>query len=345
MTAKEFAEIIGVSRVTLSKVLNNKGGVAPETVEKIRRYIEEYHFEPNSQARSLVGKKDKIIGLFSAFKSEFGDGAHIPTDFPSQMISLITSEAQEHGYKSLVSIVRSSDDLVSVEKLLNSDVVRGAILMGFETGDYVTKNWSRSGYPMVLINQEDSITSNNVSLVNQSDEAGAYRAIELLAENGHKRICFLGSSLNRLTAHRRQRGALRALEQYKDVFEKVWHVDADYEEEQAYNTVLRIYTEETQYPTAIFATNDVMALGAMRALEELGYQIPEQVSVIGFDNIPLSGYMRPSLTTFDANFVEIAKKSVKILIDNIEGRNSACHEELEARFVERETLKEINMDV
>lgn len=344
MTTKEFAEMIGVSRVTLSKVLNNKGGVAPATVEMIQRYIEEYHFEPNSQARGLVGKKDKIIGLFTAFRSEFGTDGHIPTDFPSEMINLITAEAQKYGYKTLVAIARSADDFASIEKLLNSDVVRGAILMGFETGSHVMESWSGLGHPLLLINQEEKMPGNNVSLVNVNDEEWAYKAIELLVEKGHKRVLFLGSSLKRLPACRRQSGALRALEHYRDVFEQIWHIDADFEEDQAYEATKKIYRKEAKYPTGIFASNDVMAIGAMRALKEMGYQVPGQVSVIGFDNIPVSGYLSPALTTFDSSFVAIARKSVQILIDNVEGRRKACHKELGARFVERETLKEVPIE-
>ena len=186
------------------------------------RYIKEYNFEPNSQARGLVGKKDKIIGLFTAFKSEFGEERHVPTDFPSEMLGLITAEAQQYGYKTLVSIARSVDDFATIEKMLNSDVVRGAILMGFETGSNLTEAWSSIGYPMVLINQEERFLGNNVSLVNQNDEDGTYKAVELLVEKGHKRVLFLGTSLNRLSARRRQKGALRAFEQYKDSFELKW---------------------------------------------------------------------------------------------------------------------------
>lgn len=340
MTTEELAKLIGVSRVTLSKVLNGKGGVAPATVEKIQKYVETYHFEPNSQARGLVGKKDKIIGFFTAFNSETDANGHIPIHFPSEMTNLIIAEAQKYGYKTLVSITKSSDDFDSIVKFLNSGLVLGAILLGFETGSKANEEWSVQGHPLLLINQEETMEGKNVSLVNMDDEEWAFKAVEMLVQKGHRRILYLGSSLSRLPAQRRSRGAKRAFELYEKDIDRLWWRDADFEEDLAYQVTKCIFEGNGVHPTGIFAANDVMAIGAMTALKDLGYQIPNQVSVIGFDDIAISRYLSPALTTINSNFMDIARRSVRILIDNIEGKRSACHEEAELTFVERETLAE-----
>ena len=126
MTTEELAKIIGVSRVTLSKVINGNGGVSKKTEEKIRRYIEEYNFEPNSKARSLVGKEEQIIGLISAYSGSYsGASKNIPSHFATELINLAVNSAQERGYKTLVCLTDVEKDVRSIERLFSSKLICG----------------------------------------------------------------------------------------------------------------------------------------------------------------------------------------------------------------------------
>ena len=340
MTTEELAKIIGVSRVTLSKVINGVGGVSPKTEEKIRKYIEEYNFEPNSKARSLVGKEEQIIGLISAYSGSYsGASKNIPSHFATELINLAVNSAQQRGYKTLVSLTDVEKDVKSIERLFNSKLIRGAILLGYNTGDEDIERIGKHGYPNVLVNQERDSRYKNTVVVNMDDQVSAYFAIEKLVECGHKRILYIGCNRHRLPAMRRHEGVMSALQKHKDEIESLTEIDCDFSEEKAYNETKRIFGDKKgKKPTGIFAANDIMAIGAMNALKELGYSIPDDVSIIGFDDIPISKYLTPGLTTMSCNFEQIADTAVNSLIDMIEGKEVVNHVELPAQFMERGSL-------
>lgn len=340
MTAEELAKIIGVSRVTLSKVINGVGGVAPKTEEKIREYIEKYNFEPNTAARSLVGKEEPVIGLFSAYtESNAGVGEEITSHFATELINLVVNEAQKVGYNTLVHLSSGSSDVRSLDGILGRKLVQGAILVGYDTGNKEIKDLIAKGYPLVLINQERSSFSENMAVVNMGDRKAAFTAIEKIVENGHKKILYIGCKRSRLTAIRRAEGVNDAYGKYKNKIDSIVELDGDFNEEKAYIEVKNFYKNVgNDRPTAIFAANDIMAIGAMNALKELGIKIPEEVAIIGHDDIQISKYLSPALTTMRCDFREIAGAGVKALIGLIENREVEKNVELATLFVERGTF-------
>ncbi|NLO38288.1 MAG: LacI family transcriptional regulator [Ruminiclostridium sp.] len=340
MTTEELAKIIGVSRVTLSKVINGVGGVAPRTERKIREYIDKYNFVPNSKARSLVGKEEHVIGLFSAYSDKnSGASSNITSHFATEMINLVISNAQKCDYKTLVYLTEREKDVKSIERILNSSMVRGAILLGYDTGSAEIKRLAERGYPLVLVNQERDSYCENVVVVNMDDQVSAYYAIERLVHNGHRNILYIGCDRPRLPAIRRHEGVRSAEGKWRHKIEKLTEIDCDFSEEKAYREIYRMYSSpEEGKPTGIFAANDIMAIGAMNALKDLGYDIPADVSIIGFDDISISKYLTPGLTTMRCNFDRIASVSVNSLVNLIEQRDTARHVESPVEFVERGTL-------
>lgn len=340
MTTEELARIIGVSRITVSKVINGKGGVAPATEKKIRDYIQQYNFEPNSQARSLVGKKEKIIGFFTTYSNESSGATHVTSHFATELTNLVINYAQNRDYKTLVAITDVKDGVQEIERFLNSGLVRGAILFGYETGNKGIKQLAAKEYPLVLVNQNAASEYENVAVVNMQDEKWAYYAIERLVELGHRRLLYLGCERRRLPAKRRKQGAFAAAHHHQDSIDVFTEVNGDFNEDTAYDIVKDVFARakpEERY-TGIFAANDLMAIGAINALKDLGLSVPEDVSVIGFDDISISKYLSPSLTTIHYNFPEIASVSVNTLIDAVEGKPIERCAELELEFVDRETL-------
>ncbi len=342
MTTEELAKIIGVSRVTLSKVINGVGGVSPKTEAKIRKYIEEYNFEPNSRARSLVGKEEQIIGFISAYSGSYsGASKNIASHFATELVNLAVSSAQQRGYKTLVYLTDVEQDVKSIERLFNGKLIRGAILLGYNTGNEDIERIGRHGYPIVLVNQERDSRYKNTVVVNMDDQVSAYFAMEKLVEKGHKNILYIGCNRHRLPAMRRHEGVMSALRKYESKIEHFEEIDCNFSEERAYNEIKRIFgSKKEKKPTGIFAANDIMAIGAMNALKELGVRIPEEVSIIGFDDIPMSKYLTPGLTTMGCNFEQIADTAVNSLIDLIEGKEVVNHIELPAEYKERGTLSE-----
>lgn len=338
MTMEEMARIIGVSRITLSKVVNNKEGVSEETRKRVQEYIRRYNFEPNSQARSLVGKKEPIIGFFTTYSEEAGGKSRVTSHFATELVNLVVNAAQKRGYKTLVDITKREDDFSDVEKYLNSGLIRGAVLFGYATGSTELKYLAKKNIPLVLINQEESVDLPNISLVNMDDEAWGFWVIERLVKLNHKRLLYVSSSRRRLPNRRRTSGVKRALEVYKDEITSFKECRGEFSEEITYELIKEIFTSEGEKPTGIFAANDQMAIGAINALKDLGIKVPEEVSVIGFDDISISKYLTPALTTVHCDFWEIAERSVKILVDNIEGKMEPTHQEIPLEFVERESL-------
>lgn len=340
MTTEELAKIIGVSRVTLSKVINGVGGVSPKTEAKIRKYIDEYNFEPNSKARSLVGKEEQIIGLFSAYSESYsGASKDISSHFATELVNLVANSAQKRGYKTLVYLTDGEKDVKSIERIFNSKLVRGAILLGYNTGNEDIERIGKHGYPIVLLNQERDSHYKNTVAVNMDDQISAYFAIEKLVERGHKDILYIGCNRQRLPAIRRHEGVRSALEKYRNKIDSLVEVDCDFNEQRAYDETKKIFgNKKSKKPTGIFAANDVMAIGAMNALKDLGFKIPDDVSIIGFDDIPMSKYLTPGLTTMRCGFDLIATTCVNSLIDMIEGKEVVNHVELPAKFMERGSL-------
>ncbi len=340
MTTEEFARIIGVSRVTLSKVINGAGGVSPKTEEKIKKYIKEYNFEPNMGARSLVGKGEQIIGFVSAYSGSYsGASKNIVSHFATELVNLAVGSAQKRDYKTLVCLTDVEKDVDSVERLFNSKLIRGAVLLGYNIGNEDIDRIGSKGYPLVLVNQERDSRYKNTVVVNMDDQISAYFAIEKLVEHGHRNILYIGCNRHRLPAMRRREGVMSALGKYKDKIGEFKEIDCNFSEERAYEEIKKIYADKKEkHPTGIFAANDVMAIGAMNALKELGYDIPKEVSIIGFDDIPLAKYITPGLTTMRCNFEQIADTAVNSLIDMIEGKEISNHIELPAEYVERGSL-------
>ncbi len=340
MTMEEMARMIGVSRITLSKVMNGKEGVSEETRNRVMEYVRKYNFEPDSSARSLVGKKEPIIGFFTTY-SEEGGKTHITSHFATELVNFVVNAAQKRGYKTLVSITQKEDDFSEVEKYMNSGLIRGAILLGYATGSSDLQYLSRKGIPLVLINQEEEMELPNISLVNMNDEPWGYFAIESLVKRNHRRLLYITCSRRRLPIRRRTRGVRRALADFQDRILSFEECFGEFSEDVSYEEVRKIYAERGEdYPTGIFAANDQMAIGAINALKDLGMRVPEDVSVIGFDDISISKYVSPALTTIHCDFKEVAEQSIAILTDCVEGKAGKCHRELQLEFMMRESLAE-----
>ncbi len=339
MTTEELAKLIGVSRVTVSKVINGADGVSEKTARKVKEYIEKYNFVPNSGARSLVGKHERIIGLFSAYsETNSGAGENITSHFATEMINLVVSEAQKRGYKTLVQLTKDQSEIRAIDHMLAGRMVNGAILLGYDTGSREVMELAEHDYPLVLVNQERDSFRPNVAVVNMDDQASAFFAIAKLVQYGHKDILYLGCGRHRLPAMHRHEGVSSAKVKFQESIDRLTEIDCNFDEQRAYAEVRNIFSGDGWKPTGIFAANDIMAIGAMNALKDLGLSIPQDVSVIGFDDISISRYLSPKLTTMHCDFRKIASASVEALISLIDGTATHRHVELPVEYVERETL-------
>lgn len=339
MTTKEMAEIIGISRITLSKYLNGKGGISQKSIDRIERYLKEYNFAPNTHARSLAGKQEQIISFVSTFSGVTDGVSRISSHFATLFTNYILVEAKKFDLKVLVTITDSEHAIGELEQLFASSLIRGAVVFGLESGSEGFERINSRGYPVVLVNQEETSPAPNISLVNMDDEQCAYDAVIRLAKEGHKRLMYIGSSLKRLPAQRRQKGVQQALEELQGQGVTCVFGNADFKEDLAYEYVHSYYSSENELPTAIVAANDLTAIGAINALKALQIRVPDQVSVIGFDDIAVSAYFSPPITTFRTDYEMMAQQTIKELVALIDGEHTGSVIEIPMELVERSSAR------
>lgn len=341
MTTKEFANLIGVSRITLSKVLNDKEGVSKETEDKIKKYIKKYNFTPNNSARNLAGKKSNIIGLF--FKESTFDyiDSDIRSHFSTEFLNCALNQAQKYGYKILVSVIKSEEEYSEITKLFKSSLISGGILLGYSKFDEKLKEVLKEKNKMILINQEEEISLENIGIVNINDNDGIQRALNIIIKNGHKKILYIGGKIDRLPGLRREKSFLEFCEKNKSLIKTSFFKRGDFSRKSGYDITQNILKNEKNLPTAILAANDIMAIGAIEAIKKSGLRVPEDISVVGFDNIEISKYIEPKLSTVGYNYEEIAGKAIDMLVALINDEKNEKKIEIETKFIERESLKKL----
>lgn len=343
MTTKEFAELIGVSRITLSKVLNGKEGVSKETELKIKEYIKKYNFIPNNSARNLVGKKNKVIGLFFKESTLNYSDSEIRSHFSTEFLNYAINQAQKYDYKVLVSIIKNEDDYPEISKMFKSALISGGILLGYSKSDKKLKEILKEDNKIVLINQEERSPSNNIGVVNINDSDGTEKALKGIIDSGHKKILYIGSKTDRLPAIRREQSFREICEINKEKLESVVLKKGDFTRKSGYDIVdIILKSEKDNLPTAILAANDIMAIGAIEAIKENGLNIPKDISVVGFDNIEVSKYISPTLSTVGYSYETIAGKAIDLIISLINDKEVLREIEIDTEFIKRGSLEKLN---
>lgn len=289
-TIDKVAKLAGVSPATVSKVLNNRPYVSAGTRALIERVISETGFVPSQRARGLSKRRSFIFGLLIPYTSDqlFAD-PHL-----LECIRGIEREANTHDYNMLLSTARAPAEAASAcVRLLRSDVIDGAVVL--ETLDLQPFNdmLEQQGSPMVMIGYAHSAS---LHAVHADDYGGALLAMRHLLELGHRRIGVVSSVLRPFALEERMRGVHAALSERGLELDSALIALGDFSAESGAVAGSALLTMAAP-PTAIFALNDRMALGVMRAGRALGIDIPNQLSVIGFDDIPTAALATPALTT------------------------------------------------
>lgn len=340
MTTTELAKILGISRVSLSKYMNGRSGVSAETASRIDAAIAEYDFMPNVHARSLIGKQEKVIGFFSSFSFVFDSHSQISSHFSTEFTNYVLIEAEKAGYKVLATLC-SQDKLVSeVNKLFSSRMIMGGILFGYTTDAPEVRQLCEKKYPLVLVNQEERCDYPNISMVNMDDEECAYNLVKRLIDLGHRRFLYVYSSIHRLPAIRRTRNIEKAIRDYSGSIDSYHKIDGEFNEDISYRRMDEYLASlsDGDHPTAVIAANDLSAIGCMEALQKAGYRIPDDVSVTGFDDILISSYLRPPLSTFRADFGLLAHHALSEIVSMVENNQEGKRIEIKMEYVERSSV-------
>src|SRR5829696_774483 len=309
-TIREVAESAGVSYATVSHVINNTRLVSPETRERVVAAMDALHYRPNALARSLRQGKTNTIGL-------------VLPDSANPFFAEISRSIEDEAFKKGYSVFLCNTELDTQRELFYVDVlskkqVDGIIFVA--AGDQADSLdfLLRQNMPVVMIDRD--LPNVEVDAVLTDHQLGGFLATHHLIELGHRRIaCIAGPSTITPSAER-MTGYERALEQAGLSYDEHLIIRGDYHAQSGMEITHSILKLNPR-PTAIFALNDLMALGALRAAAEAGYSVPTDLAVVGYDDLELAQFTNPPLTTIAQPKKEIGFQAINLLVDRMSRKN------------------------
>ena len=336
VTIKDIAKAVGVTPAVVSYVMNGKEHkVSAETVSKIKNAMKEMNYIPNLSARSLVNDKSQMIGVIIP-QTEDSAQMLLTNPFYSEIVSGIEAKLRQNNYHMILSGVDKGKSYLDTSVQRNLD---GAIIMGIYQEQFY-EELKELKLPIVLI--DSYIADDSFYRVGINDEYGGYLATKYLIDNGHKDIALVTGSIKRDGVNeKRFLGYKRALKEAGIFYnpDNVFDGNVSYE----YGCEAgRIISQNHKRITAVFASADLIALGLIRSIKEAGYDVPNDFSVVGFDNISSLKYTLPPLTTVGQNITEKGLKAAEVLIDLINNthiENGQKEFLMPLEIVERDSVK------
>lgn len=322
---REVARRAGVSVATVSRVINATGPVREETRSRVLACVEALGYVPHSAARSLSLRRTQHIGVVLP---------DLHGEFFSELIRGIDRAARRAGYHVLISGSHSdADEIEAVLRALHGRV-DGLILMPMGLQPDVRRARLPRRLPIVLLNDADPDTEHDSIRID--NRGGARSATEHLIDLGHRRIAVVRGPEDNSDAAERLAGCRDALAARGVPFDPDWLLEGDFREESGYRAGT-ILARSASPPTAVFATNDSMAIGCLAALREGGLAVPGDVALVGFDDIPIARFLDPPLTSVRVAIAELGSRAIARLLATIDGAPGAArhHEILAATLVVR----------
>lgn len=297
----QVAALAGVSTQTVSRVANDSPRVDPATRERVEQAMGELGYRPNRAARALRTGRTQTLGLVAQTLSTVGN---------ARMLQAVAEAAASRGYALTIFTLGADGDIAAVFDRLHDQGVDGAIVLNEATA--LARHASSGGLRLVVI---DSPPDDRFSVVSTDHAVGARAATERLLHAGHRVVHHLSGPGDSFAAAERERGWRAALEaagvEAPPIVRGDWSAASGYEQTRR---MLR-----NGAVTALFAANDQMALGALRAIDDAGRRVPQDVAVIGFDDVVDAAQFRPPLTTVRQDFDALGERAVQQLIALIEG--------------------------
>jgi LacI family transcriptional regulator len=305
ITIRDVAEHAGTSYQTVSRVINGSDNVAAETRIRIEKAIEALNYRPSVAARALNNNRTNVIAVASPFDSDnlFEDPNLL------QVLHGIDREAARYDYSVLISTLRSVDDTLSpYRRLLTRQLADGVIVGGETVDEDGIRLVIERGYPVVIVGYNQL----GVPCVHADDETGAYEATRYLLSLGHQRIAVISGRRDLLAVKARQRGFDRALQEAGVSGDPTLLAEGDFTIRSGYRAMTELGPRLGEF-TALFAFTDRMAIGAMGWLGEHGVSVPDDLSIVGFDDINTAELQNPSLTTVRIHSQMLGQKAAELL--------------------------------
>ncbi|SBS70042.1 LacI family DNA-binding transcriptional regulator [uncultured Microbacterium sp.] len=305
---RDVARLAGVSHQTVSRVLNDHPSIRPETRDRVRAVMADLSYSPNRAARALVTSRSRTIGILAASSDQYG---------PASSIAAIEEAARERGYWVSTANIDPGDPQSIPDGLshLTAQAIEGLVVIAPQVRVIRALAAQRVDVPYVTLQSTDLDPTHTLTV---DQTAGARLATRHLIELGHRQIYHLAGPQDWIEAEARMRGFLEEMSAW-DIPTTApvlgdWTADFGY---YAGRELLRFRDF-----TAIFSSNDQMALGLLHAVRDEGLDCPRDISIVGFDDIPESGHFWPPLTTVRQDFAELGRRCVALLLDGVGARTA-----------------------
>ena len=311
-TIQDVARIAGVSTATVSRVLNNRNVVSEKTAVKVERAIHELNYEPSVLGRNLRTSESRLLLVLIP---------SIANSFYTEIIRGIEDTAIELGYNILLCQTGSNPKRESIYMNLVRNRLADGIISMDPAVDKVRLTELAKNYPIVQCSEYNE--NGKISYVTIDSKLAAYQAVKYLIKIGHKKIGFINSDNRYLYARDRYEGYVKALKEFNIPINTEWICNVEsvgFEEGQQ---VMKGLLSNVDRPTAVFADSDMSAIGALKEINANGLRVPNDIALIGFDNIEFSKMSHPTLTTISQPMYRMGSESARMLITKIRGESVA----------------------
>ncbi|MBR2067875.1 MAG: LacI family DNA-binding transcriptional regulator [Solobacterium sp.] len=333
VTIKDIAKKSGYSIGTVSRVLNNRADVSEEARKKIKAVIEKENYYPNTNAQGLKQNQGNAIAAIVVGRGNI---------FFADLLEKIEVELRDKGEEILVSYIdEKTDQVQEALKLIASFKPKGILFLGGSLHAF-KQSFSKISLPSVLLtNDAKNLGFANLSSVTTNDTEGARKGMQYLLDKGHRKIGIIGGSMDHSGAiDLRVKSCLQICEEYGIDFDiESQYIETRYSMKDGYEGTLKLLKNHSDI-SAIFAQSDSVAVGVLRALKDIQKEVPNDVSVIGYDGISFVEYTIPRLATIQQNTSLLAKRGVEILLLRLNYPYEAEYEYIPFHLIEGESVKE-----
>jgi LacI family transcriptional regulator len=319
----------GVSIATVSRAINHVPTVDPVLAERVWQVVTELNYFPNTQARALVSGRSRLLGLIVS---------EITNPFFPELIQEFEQVAVERGYEILIASTNyERKKMESCARRMLERKVDGVAVMTFGIEDFLFERFAADNIPVVFIDAAPSRPLSGFLTVDY--RAGIFEAVQHLAVLGHRKIGFIAGPLRLRSAAAREAAFVECMRSIGLTIHSDWLVEGDHTLDGGRDAMQKVLALANR-PTAVICSNDMTAIGVQHALFEADLKVPDDLSIIGFDDIHLAEYTIPPLTTVRMSCKDLALRAVNLLMEQLQpdsGKPKAAHPKIDTKLVVRQT--------
>lgn len=334
VTIRDVARLAGVSPATVSLVLNNKGGISDTTRDRVLDVIRVAGFTPDLNSRRLSMKKSFNISIImNNVSSPFANL------FYYEVAGGLLERSKKYGYNIVFTDIQIKDSSITLPDIVERHDTDGIVFFQ-DTDETVLKEIYQRGIPYIVVDAHKHYDNYGFTGIFTDNEKASYTATKYLIENGHRKIAYIGSSYQRDFYVQCFTGFIKALNEHDLSIPSSWILIDAFDDASAYACMEKVI-QSGNLPTAVYCPGDIFAIGVSKCAKDHGYHLPDDLSVIGFDNIILSRFCEPRLTTVGVDMVEIGTLAMDLIERKIQGEPVTNAVVESGNIIVRESVKRI----